>query len=308
MADMTGTATACTLCAGRLAPCGGVRARFGLLECASCGHVESPAAALSLEAVGSMQREHFGADFVGRRDWWTRAFERSNARRIRRLIATLSPPPARCLEIGPGSGALLAELERAGFVAGGFDSSEIVAHAVRARIRGRVHWGRLEALAASAPPYDIVVMRHVLEHMARPDVSLAAVRALLRPHGLLYVAVPNIAAPEASLPGWTAYQPYHLHYFTPPNLRRLLGRAGFDIVRTRTREPFSGWVNAIINTVLGAAEPSASPASRRAGTLRTAYGIARVIAGTILWPIRLIQGLCGLGEEIEVVARKPGRA
>jgi len=305
------TATlACPLCGGRLERAHGARERWRLLSCAGCGHVVapvavSPAAAADAEAL---QQVHFGDAFVAGDDRWTRLIDRANARRVRRLLARAVSGRAHVLEVGPGHGALLVALVEAGFDVEGLELSPAVAEMTRRRSGVPVAVGTLEDRAAvAAARYDAVVARHVLEHMADPAGAVGALHRLLRPGGVAYVAVPNIGAPESTLAGWSGYQPYHLHYFTPPRLRALFERGGFAVTRLHTREPFSGWVNAVVGSLRGGGTPDA-PASRPAGAVVSLYHVIRLGIGTVLAPLRLAQACSGYGEEIELLARKPGGA
>jgi hypothetical protein len=148
-------------------------------------------------------------------------------------------------------------------------------------------------------------MRHVLEHFARPEAVLAATGALLRPDGWLHVAVPNVAAAEAALPGWTGYQPYHLHYFSASNLCTVVKRAGFEVEQCATREPFSGWFNALLGSVHRPPATVERAARASAGPMRHAVQALRLASGIALTPARLVQARLGYGEEIEVWARRP---
>jgi SAM-dependent methyltransferase len=230
--------------------------------------------------------------------------DRANARRVRRVLQGLLPAGAAVLEIGPGHGALLAALAAARFRVEGLELSPAVAEATSRRSGVPVRVATLERHAGQAAGgYGGIVARHVLEHMSDPRAAVDALHTLLAPGGVVYVAVPNIAAPQAALPGWTGYQPYHLHYFTPARLDRLFERAGFERLGLRTREPFSGWVNAIVNSARST--PGGAPSrGRPRGAVVTAYNVARLLAGAALTPLRLLQGWSGRGEEIELVARK----
>src|SRR6267378_29130 len=143
-----------------------------------------------------------------------------------------------------------------------------------------------------------------------PDTvgAVEALYRLLMPDGVAYVAVPNIGAPESALPGWTGYQPYHLHYFTPARLGALFERSGFRVVSVRTREPFSGWVNAVVNSLRARRGSEPASAGRPGGIVVGAYNVTRFVVGTLLAPLRVVQAWSGRGEEIELVARKPERA
>jgi SAM-dependent methyltransferase len=302
---MTTRLLPCALCSGGLRPSTGTRARFDLLECGACGHVVSSEAVAPGTGGEDVQERHFGDAFADADDWWTRAVDRANARRVRRVLAPYLPPGARVLEIGPGRGALLSALTAGGCRAQGLELSPAAARRAAARSGAPVAVGTLERHGHDAAVYDAIVGRHVFEHVKDPIATLASFHGLLRAGGIVYLAVPNIGAPEAALPGWTGYQPYHLHYFNPVTLAGLFRRHGFAVLVCRTREPFSGWTNAVVNTLRGGAAGDAAPAPSRS-PLRLAYNAARAALGVVTWPARLAQQWSGHGEEIELVARRMG--
>ncbi len=155
---------------------------------------------------------------------------------------------------------------------------------------------------------DLVVMCHVLEHIESFPDALVSVRRLLRPGGYLYVAVPNVRAWQARLPGWTGFQPYHVHHFSQEAVRRALERAGFGVVWAKTYEPLSGWFNALCRTLLiGRGAAHGSGVGRRDGTagtmqLRVVYEVLRLAIGVALSPVRWAQAWAGYGEELVIVA------
>ena len=307
---MTVTTSACPLCGGGLRQASGVRRRWGLLECAGCDHVMAPAVQGTAADGEALQREHFGDAFTSTYDGWTRLWDRANARRVRRIVAGAVAPGTSVLEIGPGHGGVLSALAAAGYRVQGLELSPAVAQATSRRSGVPVRVATVAIHAREAPgAYGAIVARHVLEHMVDPVAALEAVHALLAPGGVAYVAVPNVDAPESALPGWTGYQPYHLHYFAPVRVRRVFERAGFTVLTLRTREPFSGWVNAIVNSVRGGRP--AAPADSTAGPrpiVVGAYHLIRLLAGSAATPLRAVQAWSGRGEEIEILARKPEAA
>jgi SAM-dependent methyltransferase len=298
---------ACALCAAGLVAGRGARRQWRLRECPRCGHVQSPAVSWSAAAAEAEQRRHFGDDFAATPDAWTAAFDRANARRLARHLRSLAPA-GRVLEVGPGRGATLEVLAAAGYVAEGLDLSEAVADSVSRRAGVRVHVGRLETYARRGPrpSHDIVLMRHVLEHFTDPSEALRATTQVLTPGGWLHVAVPHARAPQAAFRGWTGYQPYHLHYFSVRNLTRLIEAAGFRVERCGTREPFSGWFNAVVNSLRAPRVSRAEGGSER-GAERHAYQLVRLLVGMSLWPLRMAQAHLGYGEEIEIWAQRLAR-
>ncbi len=156
--------------------------------------------------------------------------------------------------------------------------------------------------------FDVVVMNHVLEHLENPLRFLEEVRKRMAPRALLHVAVPNIRALSARLPGWTSYEPYHLTYFNPQTLRNTVESAGFTVEFEATHESFSGWYLAVLRTVMGTYKLDADNRVKRktssSGSMAEhAYRIGMISAGLLTFPIRLIQSRMGLGDEAIVIAR-----
>ncbi|HZO95739.1 MAG TPA: methyltransferase domain-containing protein [Gaiellaceae bacterium] len=97
----------------------------------------------------------------------------------------------RCLELGCADGRMTARLRRAAEHLTAVDGSASYVETVRAR------FPEVEAVQAlfeefdSAEPYDVVVLGHVLEHVADPVLVLRRARRLLAPGGRALVSVPN---------------------------------------------------------------------------------------------------------------------
>ena len=79
----------------------------------------------------------------------------------------------------------------------------------------------LDELIADGVSFDAVVLWHVAEHLHDPATTLRNVASLLRPGGVLMIAVPNFGSPEAKIgkAGWFHLDvPRHVFHFTsaPP--------------------------------------------------------------------------------------------
>jgi 2-polyprenyl-3-methyl-5-hydroxy-6-metoxy-1,4-benzoquinol methylase len=80
--------------------------------------------------------------------------------------------------------------------------------------------------------YDAITMWHVLEHVHRLHAYLDQLKQLLKPEGVLMIAVPNYTAHDASFYGahWAAYDvPRHLYHFSPAAMRVLLKQHGLQL-------------------------------------------------------------------------------
>lgn len=69
--------------------------------------------------------------------------------------------------------------------------------------------------------FDIIIMRHVLEHFLNPVMILKKVRKVLSEKGILYVAVPNNLNPTQNLQNsW--FRVVHTYYFNRYSLANIL--------------------------------------------------------------------------------------
>jgi SAM-dependent methyltransferase len=140
------------------------------------------------------------------------------------------------LDVGCGRGLLLDGLRRLGWRVVGTELDERAAHYARHRLGLHVFTGSLQGMAFPDDEFDLVVLWHVLEHLPCPLAVLCEVSRILRPGGLLVLAVPDFASCEAQWAGphWFHLDvPRHLTHFTPRTLEGLVREAG---LRVRRRE------------------------------------------------------------------------
>ncbi|HWI95844.1 MAG TPA: class I SAM-dependent methyltransferase [Solirubrobacterales bacterium] len=140
----------------------------------------------------------------------------------------LQRPPGRLLDVGCGTGDLAAVFMRHGWQASGIEPSE---QAVRFAREAGVD--AVNGTLADAPwedgHFDAIVFNHSLEHIDKPADALAEAARLLRPGGLLAVAVPNFGSWHRRLFGSAWLQldlPRHLQHFDRDSLGGLVRRSG----------------------------------------------------------------------------------
>lgn len=75
--------------------------------------------------------------------------------------------------------------------------------------------------------FDIILMRHVLEHIYYPKKLLDDIVSLMSDNGILYVAVPNILTPNYL----NSFSYPHISYFSKYSLTYLCQRAGFEMCK-----------------------------------------------------------------------------
>ena len=85
--------------------------------------------------------------------------------------------------------------------------------------------------------FDLVTVRHVIEHIADPASFVAEIVRVLKPGGMLVIKTPNAEALGRRWFGvdWYANDvPRHLILFSPANLRLLAEKQGLRADVTRT--------------------------------------------------------------------------
>ncbi|MBI4342264.1 MAG: class I SAM-dependent methyltransferase [Candidatus Omnitrophica bacterium] len=127
-------------------------------------------------------------------------------------------------ELGCSYGGVLEAFRREGCRVQGCDvSAEAVAYGAARGLD--LAAGSLEALPRAEQPADLILLSHVLEHVADPQRLLQRMRAALAPRGVLYVEVPGMRNPRTQQRRYA--QPAHLWYFTLETARRVVEANGF---------------------------------------------------------------------------------
>lgn len=82
--------------------------------------------------------------------------------------------------------------------------------------------------------FDLIVIRHVAEHLEDPAAILKNLKSHLNPGGLLLVVVPNIDCIGRRLfdTNWTWVLPWHCNFFNPHSLAALAKGCGFKVVKS----------------------------------------------------------------------------
>ena len=160
----------------------------------------------------------------------------------------------RILDVGCGNGAYLLSLKALGWAAGQLYGVDLVTDAStlrRLRDLERLHIVEGEFLEAPLPEeaFDVIAMRHVLEHLRDPVAVMRRVFRLLRPGGRVLINVPNFKSLEALVlfrERWRHIDaPRHLFHYSPKPMRVLLQTAGLRTERVMLKRSSSAFMRSL---------------------------------------------------------------
>jgi SAM-dependent methyltransferase len=218
------------VCAGTSASIYLQFAQFQWLRC-DCGAIykqENPDATSKGELFG--EEGHYGKRYGARH-----AHRVAKSRR-QILDALNHTQPGPLLDLGCSLGYTLEAARGLGLEAVGADLSPLAVQHCR-ELGFETAIAPLEALPFADARFQVVTMKHVLEHTAQPRLALVEVRRVLAPGGAVFIAVPDAGYWKARRDPARSrfYRPdahggaEHQVYYTPAVLARLAVTAGFKV-------------------------------------------------------------------------------
>ncbi len=211
--------------------------RFRVVACRRCAHVYlNPKPKLEEFAV-IYPDNYYAYDFLNDQKF---ALARTGKRLIEKghikLYRDLIGKTGKILDIGCGDGRLLSLLKGAGsaWELQGLDFNERGNRIAESKGL-KVHYGKFEELPFAGGSFDLVIMNEVLEHLYNPCESLAKAKEILKPGGYLVIETPCLGSWDYRLfknSSWGGYHlPRHLNLFSRKSIRRVLEKAGFEMVK-----------------------------------------------------------------------------
>ena len=179
----------------------------------------------------------------------SKAFEK---RRISALLTLHSEAPIeRVLDVGCGDGSDLELVESTlgeGLLSVGVEVAPLAAR--KAQERGhQIVVGSfpevIDDVRAKSESYDLIISKHVIEHVSSPEAFLGAIRSLVAQDGLVIIDTPNTDSPLRTLFGkhWGGWHtPRHWFLFDPPTFEKLAHRCGFQQVEVIQMPINTFWV------------------------------------------------------------------
>lgn len=159
----------------------------------------------------------------------------------------------KVLDIGCGRGLTLAALRDMGWQTRGCEFSQTAATRAKELLNLDVDHGGFDSNNYADGEFDAVILWHVYEHLADAGEAMKTFQRIIKPGGILVIAVPNFDSLQAQATryGWFHLDmPRHYSHFGAPWLREHLPKGGFRVLgenhASLEQNPY-GWIQSILN-------------------------------------------------------------
>ena len=137
--------------------------------------------------------------------------------------------PGKILDICCGLGWILSSLSKE-WDKHGIEVSKFASN--HAAQFGNIHNGTLDDFDKNG--FDVIIMNHVIEHLADPVGALEIIRGLLKPAGIFILGTPDFDSAAARRYGNNfrlLHDPTHISLFSSDSMHRCLRDQGFKIMQ-----------------------------------------------------------------------------
>ncbi|MBA6151953.1 class I SAM-dependent methyltransferase [Gelidibacter gilvus] len=152
-----------------------------------------------------------------------------------KLINSVSQESKSVLDVGCGTGDFLQVALKAGWAITGIEPNE-QARAIANKKTNHSVFETEQLFKFEANRFDVITLWHVLEHLPELEAHFDLFNKLLKPDGVLIIAVPNYKSFDANLykQFWAAYDvPRHLWHFSQTSIKKLAHKVNMTLLSTK---------------------------------------------------------------------------
>lgn len=136
------------------------------------------------------------------------------------------------LDIGCGTGDFLFRAKEEGWKVFGFEPNEKAKAISKSKKINLID----DLDSYQKHSFDVITMWHVLEHVPDLDKQIKQIKSLLKPDGLLIIAVPNYKSYDANFykSDWAAYDvPRHLWHFSKTSIKKIFENYQMQLIHIK---------------------------------------------------------------------------
>ena len=152
-----------------------------------------------------------------------------------KLINGFKTDTKTILDFGCGTGDFLKVCDKDGWEITGIEPNSKAREIANQKLDNLV-FDATEATNFKNKKFDVITLWHVLEHLPNLKESIINFKQLLKPNGVLVIAVPNFKSYDANYyqSYWAAWDvPRHLWHFSQYSILKLFDEVNMKIVETR---------------------------------------------------------------------------
>lgn len=156
---------------------------------------------------------------------------RTRMRHIEKLVKNGELNRGSVLEIGPGRAVLMKYLKDAGWKTEGIEINKKLIKHVKDEYNIKLKENVKEL---NGKKFDLILMFHVIEHMADPIKEVKKLKEYLKPKGMIIIEVPHM---PHKLSSWNKeavdfeFDSVHVFHFREKTFRSLAKKAGMSLYR-----------------------------------------------------------------------------
>ena len=218
------------------------RRPFDLVRCAACGLVQQYPR-YTAERISALYDEEYYVFAEDEACRWARALQQYAIHILRWETGAYR----RLLDVGSALGHCSALAARRGWRVVGLDVSPEAVSRSAVQFGLDVRAGRLEQHRQTLPPFDVVFLGDVLEHVPEPVAFMRGVHQVLSPGGVVCIDTPNWGGRwrRWGRGRWLGLNRFHINLFDADSLARLLASCGFDEIEmgSYTNYRYESWAN-----------------------------------------------------------------
>lgn len=197
--------------------------------CQDCGHVQQYPL-YTHEEYEKINTQFFSKTYMVQNSGNKTNNERKLGK-IKQDLNTFLKKDTKALDVGAGEAWAMEYLSSEGLQYFAIEAVDKLSKSIQDRGGQVVARSIFDDLSGLSQKFDLIIFRHILEHLLSPLEALKTLGNLLSDDGILYIALPNLNMASIKKGFRTSFiRPVHISYFCVENVKHLTQQAGFDSI------------------------------------------------------------------------------